>query len=634
MIPRQIQLHFRGNNGPTAAEFSVPFPAGNSSAPFAQVLTAQETVSPVGSDSPGGTDHASRVAFYASQNTQARERYAALPTIVQWMFPLAERAVRPSALVNIDRAMGKHTILSQPDILSQLNDLEQNATVWNRERVKYPLCHPVAMPYYNLVKEILSEKDPSRMITSDLVVEILPFIKQMGLNGNDLAIGLTQFNRVVGPEVRNNQGKFKPTLKDVSNGSGQESSKHQLKNASNASPFQGYEKALLQACLMMGPHAADILSGSAEKSTNQLYKLGRMVRDIPLMASMREAYHLIPVGSEQVRSELVNLLQIAYTYHEAGQTEAFQAIIQKTAGVDGKQLRKVALQGIAQSVGMLPDQVEYLPDEAFSQWNFRHVYKIPEARKILSQQPAQLAVFDQLVRKTFTGDFRASLHDPSETYGRANCETRDQFYRNGLNYDVWLHFDGSVPGRYENGKPFEMKLWERDPSQDLFLGNYAQSCIALGGNNVRGILDSLTHTAIQLAEIRDPKTREVSGYARFFWANAYGEMEPKLILDNIFIKNDTKLTVPDKERLMQTAGQFMSQYAQAVTGRRVPVYANSNCRLFDLDEPQPLKKSFELSLLGRTTDGTFQLNSIAEGFWSRVDSPFQASLVPLSGAPL
>ncbi len=171
-----------------------------------------------------------------------------------------------------------------------------------------------------------------------------------------------------------------------------------------------------------------------------------------------------------------------------------------------------------------------------------------------------------VIRESLQGDFKEFINNPSNEYGQANLKTQEAFREKGLNYNLW---DNShVPDRTFNigNHKLTIKLWNRNPQEDLFMGNKTSCCTQIGtGVNAAATPIFLESTCFQVIQIYD-ENNNVIGMARVFMAEVEGK--PSLIMDTIefnkvFIKD---LSLEDKTKTRDELFHWANQYAQQVTG--------------------------------------------------------------------
>ncbi|MBQ2645277.1 hypothetical protein IJG14_06880, partial [bacterium] len=170
------------------------------------------------------------------------------------------------------------------------------------------------------------------------------------------------------------------------------------------------------------------------------------------------------------------------------------------------------------------------------------------------------------IRESIIGDFKEFITNPSNKYGQANMRTKQAFEKEGLNYDKWLSPEITDLQFEVAGKKMTIKMWDRNPQEDLFIGNKTTCCTAIGtGGNSAATPLYLLNTAYNVVELYDSKDNVV-GMSRVFM----GKMEdkPVLLMDNIEL-NKTFIKNMNTEQLQEIRDNFfsyMNQYAQQITG--------------------------------------------------------------------
>ncbi len=171
-----------------------------------------------------------------------------------------------------------------------------------------------------------------------------------------------------------------------------------------------------------------------------------------------------------------------------------------------------------------------------------------------------------VVRAAITGDFDKFIHDTSNKYGEINQETKKAFETRNINYQEWLK-PSIEDVKFEiNNKPLTIKMWERNPYEDLFIGNKTSCCTAIGtGSNGAATPAYLLSTVFNVVELYD-ENDDVVGMSRIFMADIDGK--PSVIMDNIelnqnFMKN---LNDENKQEVRDNFFKYMNNLAKQVTG--------------------------------------------------------------------
>lgn len=171
-----------------------------------------------------------------------------------------------------------------------------------------------------------------------------------------------------------------------------------------------------------------------------------------------------------------------------------------------------------------------------------------------------------VIKEAVVGDFDKFLVDENNKYGQANAETKEIFESKGLNFDKWLKPDIEDIPLEVKGKKMTLKMWDRNPSEDLFMGNKTTCCTAIGtGGNGGATPLYLLNQSFNVVELYD-ENNNVVGMSRVFMGDI--DEKPSLIMDNIEL-NKPYIKGMKKEELAQIRDGFfdyMNKYAEQVTG--------------------------------------------------------------------
>ncbi len=173
-----------------------------------------------------------------------------------------------------------------------------------------------------------------------------------------------------------------------------------------------------------------------------------------------------------------------------------------------------------------------------------------------------------VISNSILNDFNKFISDLDNIYGQTNAKTKKDFQSLGLNYDKWLNPNLDDVNMNINGKPLKIKLWERNPQEDLFLGNKTTCCTAIGtGGNAAATPLYLLSTAFNVVELYDENNNTV-GMSRVFMSNV--DNKPSLIMDNIELNKTYFKNMPDRELTEVRNGffKYMNEYVKQVTGNK------------------------------------------------------------------
>lgn len=190
-----------------------------------------------------------------------------------------------------------------------------------------------------------------------------------------------------------------------------------------------------------------------------------------------------------------------------------------------------------------------------------------DMNKTFNHQIAGKDKTNLIIKVSTLGDFKEFITDINNEYGQANAKTAEIFEKKGLNIKQWLNPSIPVQKININDKEITIKLWERNPQEDLFLGNKTTCCTAIAGANGAATSIYLLSHCWQVVEIYDDKGN-VIGMSRIYMGEIDGE--PALMMDNIelnktFVK---EVSIPERTKLRDAIFKYMHDYAEAVTGKK------------------------------------------------------------------
>lgn len=156
----------------------------------------------------------------------------------------------------------------------------------------------------------------------------------------------------------------------------------------------------------------------------------------------------------------------------------------------------------------------------------------------------------------------------------------------------------------------KIKLWERQPGTDLFLGNYAGACIALdsyGGRSYTS-LQANQNTFIQVAYLYDEANKPV-GFGLFYWGKNTKTGEPVLIL-NTFEGRARGRGYEYNMQVRDKYVEFAKQYSRAVLGYAAPLYTGTELNPLYRDD---LKETpINMHAVGSALHNGFYLDSLPD----------------------
>ena len=258
----------------------------------------------------------------------------------------------------------------------------------------------------------------------------------------------------------------------------------------------------------------------------------------------------------------------------------------------------------------------------FSKWDLNNVYTIPYFLSNNSLEHKEK--FKELFLSTINNGYYDLIHSSNNSYGQGNIKTMNLFKDNDLNYNIWLNYNKektfSLLSKSEyikqqkdilaiskfpkQSEECTIRVWKRNPQQDLFQGRTAAQCIALDGINGFAGVDELLYSYAQLIEIVNKSKNKTIGNACSYWIkDDFGNKA--LLIDSIGIH-------PEYENNPQIRNEifaFAKEYASVVSGEPTKIYIGNQFNKLDVqDLSQPIKDKFKI--IGNTNNQKSYLDAI------------------------
>ena len=262
----------------------------------------------------------------------------------------------------------------------------------------------------------------------------------------------------------------------------------------------------------------------------------------------------------QQKIDMINLIKCATSIIDNFDINNYKTPLKKGAFIlDSEKLHNDIFRAILSKKGLSQEEINNLNPENLN-WNMKYL-------SLLHSTPARdNGELADVVRAASKGNFTEYINDVSNKYGKTNLQTRQAFERNGVNYDQWIK--PNVPDvEFEvAGKQCHIKMWDRNPQEDMFLGSKTSCCTALDRTNGGSMAVYMLNTSYNVVELCDAKG-DVVGMSRVFMANVDGK--PTLIMDNIelnhgFIKGMNFDS--DIKDIRDNFFKYMNTYAEKITG--------------------------------------------------------------------
>ena len=216
---------------------------------------------------------------------------------------------------------------------------------------------------------------------------------------------------------------------------------------------------------------------------------------------------------------------------------------------------------------------------------------------ITAQDIAKIAVLE---------DFKSYVQDETNSIGQTNAQTKAKFEKLGLNYDMWVNFAESDSVEFD-GHNYDIKLWDRNPQKDLFMGNRTSCCTAIiDGGNGKATPIYLSNTAFNVVQMTD-ENGDIVAMSRIFVANV--DEKPSIIVENIEINNAFLKNKSQEELhlLREKMLGFVQGLAYVVSNEEdMNVYFSKNYTHVPHDDYEEIEK--EVDFVGDISSESVYLN--------------------------
>ena len=211
-----------------------------------------------------------------------------------------------------------------------------------------------------------------------------------------------------------------------------------------------------------------------------------------------------------------------------------------------------------------------------------------------------------IARIAVTEDFNSYIQEISNSFGEANLKTKLQFEKLGLDYDKWLNFSETEPIELNNHS-YNIKLWDRNPQKDLFMGNRTSCCTAvIDGANGKATPIYLSNTAFNVIELTD-ENGNIVGMSRIFVGIV--DEKPSIIIENIelnnaFIKDKTQ---EELKFLRDNIFGYIANFASEISDKEeMNIYFSKNYTHVPTDDFELERKNIDFA--GTLSSSNIYLN--------------------------
>lgn len=211
-----------------------------------------------------------------------------------------------------------------------------------------------------------------------------------------------------------------------------------------------------------------------------------------------------------------------------------------------------------------------------------------------------------LIKAVATGNFNKYINDKNNIYGQANSKTEEIFKEKGLNFAQWLKTDIENLEFELASNNLTIKLWDRNPMEDLFIGNKTTCCTGIGKTNGAATPMYIMSNCWNVVQLLD-ENGEVVGMSRIFVGENNGECS--IMMDNIelnynFIKN---ISEKEKVQIRDHFFKYIHQLAEKVIGKDAKVYFYKGDKHVNTDDLQEYCSKFEF--VGKNPESLIYVNS-------------------------
>jgi len=332
-------------------------------------------------------------------------------------------------------------------------------------------------------------------------------------------------------------------------------------------------------------------------------------------------------GKALSAKEKIELTQIISLYQECrADTSKLRTMLESgEASVKGA---KTALQDeVLKKAGLAEEQIANIPKE--SRFNDEYIYLALNPKydplSVGGLKTKDIYNTDALytvIKEAASGNFKKYISDESNVFGKANAKTKEAFSKNGLNYENWL--DPKIPEtKVQIGdQELTIKLWNRNPQEDLFLGNKTDCCTHIQCNNGAATPVYLANTAFNVVEIYDA-SGNVVGMSRVFMANV--DEKQTLCIDSFELNNSFKssLESSSKIQLRDALFGYMGKYATEVAGADSQVVFTSYDGHISTEDLK-YRSSTKTEFIGSISQDSIYINACDAG-WENIEAPLRVN---------
>jgi len=190
----------------------------------------------------------------------------------------------------------------------------------------------------------------------------------------------------------------------------------------------------------------------------------------------------------------------------------------------------------------------------------------------------QEKIFKDILSATLFGNFKNYILNEDNSYGVANKKTKEIFEENNLNWNKWFNCNFSEKEIRIEDKNLRLKLWNRNPKEDLFIGNKTSCCTAIAtGANGKATPIYLLNSAFNVIELKN-ENNKTTGMARIFFAKNKKTQKPILIIDTFeFNSAFIKKFPPKKQEILKIEFcKYIQEFLKEISDNEIKIYIFNN----------------------------------------------------------
>ncbi len=205
-------------------------------------------------------------------------------------------------------------------------------------------------------------------------------------------------------------------------------------------------------------------------------------------------------------------------------------------------------------------------------------------------------------------DFKDMITNGNSEIAFDNSKTKAKFKDLELDYETWLNYNKTEKFDLNNVE-YQVKLWDRLPQKDLFMGNRTSCCTAvIDGANGKATPIYLANTAFNVIELQD-LNGNILGMSRIFIGKV--DDKPSIIVENIELNNAflKGKTDEDLNKISKNMFDYIKEYGKQVSnGKEMKVYFSKNYTHVPTTDFKEEEKNIEF--IGDISSDTIYLNCV------------------------